>query len=95
MADAMFASIVRSVGRFRVKEPRMAVSGTEFVPVDEAARRLKVSRPAMRRRVSDARLVMWTDPSDHRRRMIRGADLELLATPQPFAAREEGDLMPA
>lgn len=71
----------------------MVDTAAEFVPLTEAARRLRISDPAMRRRVRDARVVLWSDPVDYRRRMIRVADLDRLATPRPIAASEEAEPM--
>lgn len=67
----------------------------EFVPLTEAARRLRVSDPAMRRRVRDAGVTLWSDPADFRRRMIRIADLDRLAMPRPIAGSEEAEPMTA
>ncbi len=71
----------------------------DYVTLSAAAVRLGVSEPAIRRRVQRGELPVYSNPADLRSRLIRGADLERYAVPQPVtpAARERGgggDAMP-
>jgi len=63
------------------------VSATDqYLTISQAARRLGVSDPAMRRRVHGGELPLYTNPADKRVRLIRQADLDAYAVPKPAAS---------
>ncbi len=55
----------------------------EFLTLSEAAARLGVSEPALRRRVERGQLPTFTNPGDLRSKLIRAADLDAYAVPAP------------
>ncbi len=55
----------------------------EYLSLTEAARRLGVSEPVLRRRVLRGELPTFTNPADLRSRLIKAADVERYAVPQP------------
>ena len=63
------------------------VGPDEFLTCREAARRLGVSGHLLTRRTRRGELPVYRDPVDHRRHLIRRADLEAFARPRPL--REE------
>ncbi len=61
-----------------------------YVTLSEAAARLGLSEPALRRRVERGLIPTFSNPSDLRSRLIKSADLAAYATPQPVTpARRE------
>ncbi len=56
----------------------------EYVTITEAARRLGLSEPALRRRVERGLIPTFTSPQDLRARLVRVADLEAFMVPQPI-----------
>ncbi len=64
----------------------------QYVTLTEAARRLGVSEPAMRRRVERGLIPVYSSPCDLRSRLIKAADLARYTVPQPVmpAAGERG-----
>ncbi len=70
----------------------------EFVTLTEAARRLGVSEPAMRRRLQRGELQAFSNPRDARSRLIRAEELEAFMVPRPITPAGQGaggDAMPA
>lgn len=71
----------------------------DYVTLTEAARRLGVSEPAIRRRVLRGALQTFSNPQDLRTVLIRTADLNTYAVPQPVmpvsGERGGGDAMSA
>ncbi len=55
----------------------------EYLSLTEAARRLGISEPALRRRVDRGQLAVYSNPIDLRSRLIKTADLERYTVPQP------------
>lgn len=67
------------------------MSGDDFLTITEAARRLGVSEPAVRRRVGRGLIPVYSNPADLRSRLIKAADLERYAVPELVTpAREHG-----
>ena len=64
--------------------------GGEYVTITEAAARLGVSDPALRRRVLAGDLVTFTNPRDRRSRLIRLADLEAYMVPRRLGGHAGG-----
>ncbi len=70
----------------------------EYVTITEAARRLGVSEPAMRRRVERGLIPVYTNPDDLRSRLVKAADLDAFKRPRlltPAGQGIGGDAMPA
>ncbi|MDP9470377.1 MAG: helix-turn-helix domain-containing protein [Chloroflexota bacterium] len=72
----------------------------EYVTIAEAARRLGVSEPAMRRRVERGMIPVYSSPCDLRSRLVKAADLDAfrlpkLLTPAPAGQGIGGDALPA
>ena len=63
----------------------------QFVRLGEAAERLGVSGPALRRRIAGGELATYADPRDKRSKLIRIVDLETYATPRPITPRSGDD----
>lgn len=59
----------------------------DYLPLNEAARRLGISEFTMRRRIAEGELPVWTDPLDRRRRLLRRRDLDRYAKPRPREAQ--------
>ncbi len=59
---------------------------SDLVTVTFAARRLGISEPTFRRRVREGLLTIYADPCDRRRRLVRIAEVDLLAMPQRLIA---------
>ncbi len=55
----------------------------EYVTIQQAARRLGLSEPALRRRLERGLIPTYSNPVDLRSRLIKAADLAAYATPQP------------
>jgi len=62
-------------------------TNNEFLTLGEAARRIGLSGPAMRRRVHAGDLAVYSNPVDGRERLIRLADLAAYLEPKPTAPR--------
>ncbi len=56
----------------------------EYVTIAEAARRLGLSEPALKRRLDRGLIRTFTSPLDLRSRLIRAADLDAFLIPQPI-----------
>lgn len=54
--------------------------GNDLIPVTLAARQLGVSEPTFRRRVRERALPLFGDPRDRRRKLVRVADIDELAS---------------
>jgi len=54
----------------------------EYLPLNEAAKRLGISGFTIRRRIAAGELAVWVDPLDRRRRLIRRRDLDRYAKPR-------------
>ena len=68
------------------------VDSSYLIPVTLAARRLGVSEPTFRRRVREGLSAIYTDPRDRRRKLVRIAEVDLLAVPERLgAAGGKGD----
>jgi excisionase family DNA binding protein len=59
-----------------------------YVTQAEAAALLGVSRWTLQERIRKAQLPVYSAPADHRRRLLRRADVEQLAQPQPVPPRQ-------
>ncbi len=59
---------------------------SDLITVTFAARRLGMSEPTLRRRVQEGLLTVYVDPCDRRRKLVRIAEVDLLATPQRLIA---------
>ncbi len=64
------------------------MDGLEFLPFDRVAQESGVTPWTLRRRLRQAGLPLWSDPTDRRRRLIRLADVDALTTPQRIGAKE-------
>ncbi len=66
--------------------------GDQFLTLTQAARRLGLSEPALRRRIQAGVLPVFTNPRDRRSRLIRLIDLDTYAVPTPVlpVGRENG-----
>jgi excisionase family DNA binding protein len=62
----------------------MADIATEFVSVSEAAARTGINPHTLDRRLAKGEIEVYRDYRDHRRRLIRVADLDRLAQPVPL-----------
>ncbi len=70
----------------------------EYVTIAEAARRLGVSEPALRRRVERGLIAVYSSPCDLRSRLVKAADLDAFKLPKlltPAGQGAGGDAMPA
>jgi excisionase family DNA binding protein len=54
-----------------------------YIPINEAARRLEVCRPHVRRLIAREGIPTYQDPRDHRRRLVRLSDIAPLMDPRP------------
>ncbi len=63
----------------------------EFLPMNEAAKRLGISEFTIRGRIAAGELAVWVDPLDRRRRLLRRRDLDRYARPR----RQEVEPIPA
>ncbi len=54
----------------------------EYVTITEAARRLGVSEPALKRRLDRNLIPTYSNPVDLRSRLIKAADVERYAVPE-------------
>ncbi len=61
----------------------------EYVTLREAAARLRLSEPALRRRLDRGLIKTFTSPLDLRSRLIRAADLDAFLVPQPITPAEQ------
>jgi len=59
-----------------------------LVTCGEAARRLNVSPPTLRKRIRRGELEVFTDPLNDRKRLVRVRDLEPLRHPRPVRREE-------
>ncbi len=59
----------------------------DFMPLQQAARRVGVSRLTFRRRVHRGDIEVFSNPRDGRSRLVRVADLENFITPKPALPR--------
>ncbi len=68
----------------------------EYVTITEAARRLGVSEPALRRRVERGLIAVYSNPDDLRSRLVKAADLDAFKLPKLLTpAPAGGDAMSA
>ncbi len=68
----------------------------EYVTIAEAARRLGVSEPAMRRRLERGLIPVYSSPCDLRSRLVKAADLDAFKRPKLLTpAPAGGDAMSA
>lgn len=58
------------------------MSGDDFLTIQQAARWLGVSEPALRRRLDRNLIPIYSNPADLRSRLIKAADLERYAVPE-------------
>jgi len=56
----------------------------QYLTIQQAARRLGLSEPALRRRVDRGLIPTFSSPLDLRSRLIRAADLDAFMVPQPI-----------
>ncbi|MDP9363224.1 MAG: hypothetical protein M3Q10_03145 [Chloroflexota bacterium] len=61
----------------------------DLVGIGEAAERLNTSQTTLRRRIRDAAVPVYVRPLDRRRRFVRLADVQPLASPRRFDLTEE------
>ncbi len=59
---------------------------SDLITVTFAARRLGMSEPTLRRRVREGLLTVYADPCDRRSRLVRIAEVDVLAMPQRLIA---------
>ncbi len=72
------------------------MSGEDFLTIAEAARRLGVSEPAMRRRLERGLIPVYSSPCDLRSRLVKAADLDAFKRPKLLTpAPAGGDAMSA
>jgi len=62
------------------------MNGTDFVTVTEAARRVAISRPTLRRLIARGELEAFVTPTDRRLVLVRSGDLDALREPRPVGA---------
>ncbi len=87
------AEVWASVGRFRV-----ATDGKRHPPASVSAIDIAAICLGLRGevcRIQREGLVLWGDPGDLRRRMIRRGDLEAIAAPRPLTLRGRDVPVPA
>jgi excisionase family DNA binding protein len=66
-----------------------------LVTCGEAARRLGVSPPTLRKRIRRGELEVFEDPLNDRKRLIRVTDLEPLRQPRPVRREELAEISAA
>lgn len=72
----------------RFRQGVIRVDKNELVTSGEAARRLGVSPPTLRKRIQRGELEIYIDPLNDRKRLVRVTDLEPLRHPR-LAHREQ------
>ncbi len=60
-----------------------------FVPFTQAADRIGVSRPTLRRMIADGELILYRNPRDKRQRLVALDELDRCTAPRPIAPRSE------
>ena len=60
-----------------------------FLEFQQAAQAVGASPTVLRRRLQRAGLPLFVHPGDHRRRLLRTTDFEVLVTPRPARPRKE------
>jgi excisionase family DNA binding protein len=58
-------------------------SRDDFIPIGEAARRMRVSRTLVLRRIRAGKIAAFHDPRDARKTLVRKADLDGLKDIRP------------
>jgi excisionase family DNA binding protein len=66
-----------------------------LVTCGEAARRLNVSPPTLRKRIRRGELEVFIDPLNDRKRLVRVTDLEPLRHPRPVHREQLADVSAA
>lgn len=64
----------------------------EFIGSNEAAKRLGVAPLTLRQRIRRGEILVFVDPLDDRRKLIRRSDLEALRTPRPARREQPAEL---
>lgn len=62
----------------------------ELIPLNEAARRLGVSKMTMARLVKEGRFRLYHNPLDKRQKLVSAQEVTEVARPQPFTEEEQG-----
>lgn len=57
--------------------------GDDYISITEATRLVGCSRGLVRRRIEDGLVATFTDPRDHRKVLIRRADITSVMAPRP------------
>jgi len=62
----------------------------ELIPLNEAARRLGISKMTMARFVKEGRFRLFQNPLDKRQKLVDAREVQDAARPRPFTEEEMG-----